>query len=520
MKDGPEKHRKQLYRAASGEWRLTAQERKHILLNNIYGVDIDNQAVEVTKLSLLLKVLEGETDETLKRQLSFVQERALPDLGKNIKCGNSLIGPDYFAGQVLPDEDEMRRINPFDWSAEFPEIMQASGFDSVIGNPPWVSLSGKFGNDCYGKSQINYLVNRFQGNTYMPNMYEYFVSQGLNLTHDRGYFSFIVPDRLGFNSQFVSLRKRVLTEARVLSLLFKAPFPGITADTLIFVLQKGRPNGNTVKIGEHGKSSIVRSQQELLTHRTHRFEYFESTDTMKVIARMEEPSKVVRLGELCDSTSGFGGKSELIQETRTSKKQIQTMKGDSIGRYQIRKKYWFEFRPQNITGRTTNTSKLGATHKILLRKTGDKIIATYDDSGIFPEQSLYFLFNPRTKIEFKFILGVLNSRLLSAYYQTRSLTNRRSIAQVKKVDLDQLPIPLLNVSAFEHRGQHDQMVSLVERMLDLHKRLTATKSPDDKTRLQRQIDATDREIDSLVYDLYGLSEEEIAIMEGAASSDK
>jgi hypothetical protein len=133
VNDGPEKHRKELFQVISpspsgrgegegGDWRLTAQEKKRILLNNIYGVDIDLQAVEVTKLSLLLKVLEGESDETIRRQLSFVQERALPDLGRNIKCGNSLIGPDYFTGQLLPDEDEMRRINPFDWTTEFPSI--------------------------------------------------------------------------------------------------------------------------------------------------------------------------------------------------------------------------------------------------------------------------------------------------------------------------------------------------------------------------------------------------------------
>ena len=69
---------------------------KRILLNNIYGVDIDPQAVEVTKLSLLLKVLEGESEQTISSQLKMFQERALPDLGNNIKCGNSLIGPDFY----------------------------------------------------------------------------------------------------------------------------------------------------------------------------------------------------------------------------------------------------------------------------------------------------------------------------------------------------------------------------------------------------------------------------------------
>ena len=75
--------------------------KKRILLNNIFGVDIDPQAVEVTKLSLLLKVLEGETQQTLATQLRLFHERALPDLADNIKCGNSLIGPDFYNGQQM-----------------------------------------------------------------------------------------------------------------------------------------------------------------------------------------------------------------------------------------------------------------------------------------------------------------------------------------------------------------------------------------------------------------------------------
>lgn len=93
----------------SGDWKLTTAEKKRILVNNIYGVDIDAQAVEVTKLSLLLKVLEEESG-----QLSLGLERALPDLGGNIQCGNSLIGWDYFDGQLIPDEAEVQCVNPFD----------------------------------------------------------------------------------------------------------------------------------------------------------------------------------------------------------------------------------------------------------------------------------------------------------------------------------------------------------------------------------------------------------------------
>src|SRR3990170_1676997 len=122
-------------------WRLTTAERRRILLNNIYGVDIDPQAVEVTKLSLLLKVLEGESEQTIESQLRLFHERALPDLAGNIKCGNSLIGPDFYENQQLTflDEEERYRINAFDWQAEFPEVFKGKnpGFDVVIGNPPY-----------------------------------------------------------------------------------------------------------------------------------------------------------------------------------------------------------------------------------------------------------------------------------------------------------------------------------------------------------------------------------------------
>jgi hypothetical protein len=140
--DGPKKHKERVYEAAHGEWRLTTAERKRILLAHIYGVDIDPQAVEVTKLSLLLKVLEGENQETLSHQLKFAHERALPDLASNIKCGNSLIGPDFYQGQQreLFDEEEALRINVFDWKAEFPEIIRHGGFDAVIGNPPYIRI--------------------------------------------------------------------------------------------------------------------------------------------------------------------------------------------------------------------------------------------------------------------------------------------------------------------------------------------------------------------------------------------
>jgi len=504
------KYAKAVYQNAKGETRLTNAERKRILTAHIFGVDIDRQAVETTKLSLLLKALEGENDTSLARQMLLFQERALPNLSDNIKCGNSLIASDF---SMFPDD--LVRVHAFDWPAQFPDAMKAGGFDAVIGNPPWVSLTGKFGNEICSSDETAYLTNRYNANTYMPNLYEYFVSQGFNLTRSKGRFSFIVPDRLGFNAQFDKLRKRLLTEASITKLQYKLPFPGITADTLIFSLQRTLPDPATeVEIGEHGKTPIRRKQIELLCSKGHTFEYFENLNVMRLVGKLATNPQVKTLGEMFETTSGFGGKSQLITESQVDHRQTPTMKGNSISKYDTLMTYWFEFVPKNITGRTTDRTKLGARPKILLRKTGNSIIATYDDSGIFPEQSLYFLFNKKTDSDFKFVLGLLNSQLMDVFFKAKCLTNKGSIAQVKKVDLDLLPIVGLNLTNSVEKARHDSLVELVEKMLALKPKLRGATSESEKAALQNAVTTTEAEIDRLVYELYGLTDEEIKIVEG------
>jgi len=156
------------------DWRLTTEEKKRILLNNIYGVDIDPQAVEVTKLSLLLKVLEGEKSERIGKQLTITGERVLPSLHENIKCGNSLVGPDIYNDvQVTLDDDEetIFRINAFDWDRAFPAIMQAGGFDAVIGNPPYVRQ------EILGREFKDYAKEHYAVYHGVADLYTYFISK-------------------------------------------------------------------------------------------------------------------------------------------------------------------------------------------------------------------------------------------------------------------------------------------------------------------------------------------------------
>ena len=170
------------------EWHLRTAERKRILLNNIYGVDIDTQAVEVTKLSLLLKVLEGENKATIADLTMYSDERALPDLGNNIKCGNSLIGWDIQQDRPDLTQEELWRINPFDWQDGFQEVFARGGFDAVIGNPPYVRREILSEAKCYFQKHYK----AYHGTA---DLYTYFIEKGITLLRSEGIFSFIVANK-------------------------------------------------------------------------------------------------------------------------------------------------------------------------------------------------------------------------------------------------------------------------------------------------------------------------------------
>ena len=196
----PQKWRKgkrpRLYQSGS-DWKLTIDERKRILLAHLYGVDIDSQAVEVTKLALLLKVLEGENEQTISSQMALFRERVLPDLANNIKCGNSLIGSDFYKGKQpnFFDEEELYRINAFNWENEFPEITKSGGFDCIVGNPPYFSL------DIVSNDYKDYLQSKFhEFATRQSNIYFFFIANSFPILKENGLLSFI-NERYYFNSK-------------------------------------------------------------------------------------------------------------------------------------------------------------------------------------------------------------------------------------------------------------------------------------------------------------------------------
>jgi len=212
--DGPDKHMKRLYQGRHGEWRLTVEERKRILLNNIFGVDIDRQAVEVTKLSLALKLLEGETAETLGQTRQLLADRVLPDLDSNIKCGNSLIGTDFYEKQerLFLAEEELERVNVLDWDKAFPSIMAQGGFDAVVGNPPYVRGESL-------KAYRDYYQSKYASFHGQADLYVYFIERAVRLLAESGRFAFIVSSSFHKTAFGAGLRDWLTANASIESVV-------------------------------------------------------------------------------------------------------------------------------------------------------------------------------------------------------------------------------------------------------------------------------------------------------------
>lgn len=190
------------------------------------------------------------------------------------------------------------------------------------------------------------------------------------------------------------------------------------------------------------------------------------------------------------------------------------LRGSLINRYRTLwdKDYWIQYGPWLAAPR--DPAIFQAPMKILVRQTGDTIIATLVKIGFIARNNLHILLPKDIRYRLCYFLGILNSKLTDFVYTLMNPEKGEALAEVKKKHVEQLPIRTINFSDPADKSRHDRMVQLVEQMLSLHEQLAETRTDHDTTYIQRQIDATDWQIDRLVYELYGLSEEDIAIVEG------
>jgi len=527
----------QIYKRKEGEWNLTIKEKKRILLNNIFGVDIDSQAVEVTKLSLLLKVLEGESKDIFEKQQKLWVERALPDLGNNIKCGNSLIGPDFYNGGVQTssfNEDEMFKINAFDWNKEFSEIMESGGFDAVIGNPPYVLI----GSD--RKDEQEYFTSgKFELTSYKINTYILFLEKGLKLLgSEKSLLGYIIPKSLVFNTYFAKTRASLLENyciPQVVEIREKVFKRAEVGDSILFFVQKCKnplrkklnyykvtnvfPKFNILEYKGNIQSELLKNNEAL---------FFTPPLTIKVNTK--------KLNEVAIVSNGLNPgniRHILLSDKKETSYHKKLTLGRDMQRYSlIWSGTWVNY-DRGIRDKVKITdikSKKGMTpqkkidfalrdpdiykpNKILIRKTSDHIIASYDQEGYYYDSLAYGIqLKKDTKESIFYILGLLNSRLLNYIHDDLSQNKDKTFAKVLAVNLKKLPIRIINFSDKVEKNLHDKIVSLVNKIIELNKLLKEARTETKKIMLLRQINTTEDQIDNAVYELYKLSSEDIKLI--------
>ena len=533
----PENYKRAVYKdPRSGCWRLTIEERKRILTTHIFGVDIDAQAVEVTKLSLLLKVLEGETDQSLSlSQLAF-GDRALPNLADNIKCGNSLIGPEYFAGKLFADPEEMSKVNPFDWKQGFADRLKDGGFDSVIGNPPYV-----FGRDWkelnIGGEQKAYFSAKYSASRYQLDMFSLFMERAFHLVKLGGRVGQIVPNVWLTNTYSSTTRAFVLSQARDLCIAVcpRNVFAGITVDTVVYTLEKSRESGNSFMVKAIKEGGL----KDITTYDAAKYLDGQRPISTSITPQSADLAERIRqrnveLGSLADITRGvhsyrLGGYGESAFGSGPQTKR------DIEERPYHRPKKKPEYRPfvygcdlhRFTPPHATEYVKYGPWlaeprspqffegERVYSRKIlADRLVVTVETISSVADQQVYITKTAQNSVRATFLAGILGSRLIAYFIRSYYDEATQAFPQIKVAQLKALPIPKLNLSRSVDKGRHDQMVRMVDKMLLLHRQLAAAKSAAHKAIMQRQIEATDCQIDQLVYQLYGMTNEEVALIEG------
>lgn len=387
------------------EGRLTTEEKRKILLNNIFGVDIDLQAVEVTKLSLLLKAMEGETEVSIKRQLQFFHERVLPNLDDNIKCGNSLISYDFFDGVMELNKDKTKeledKLKPFDWKSAFPKIFKQGGFDVVIGNPPWVfTRDVEWGEDVKDYYWQNYSIfNKFnntkKNQSGKVNLYILFILRAIQLINRTGTISFIVPNGLLRTTTYDTTRKYLLdnTFIELIVDLKDGVFKGVTASTIIFQLGKFKPNKRTKIIDANYKqdNNINEQKSHYITQKkfaknvSYTFSIFSNDNEIELFDKLKTSNKFLK-DVTIDIIEGIVSKKEYINSKKLTNNYKKFLEGKDINRYSIKFSNRYILFDRNKLHRARPDYVWSSPKKIIIRRIsgGNKpLFCTVDDENYY-----------------------------------------------------------------------------------------------------------------------------------------
>jgi type I restriction-modification system DNA methylase subunit len=486
------------------EVRLTIEEKSQILREHIFGVDIDEQAVEVTKLSLMLKMLEGE--------FGIIPGRAiLPMLDKNIRCGNSLISGSPLGLKDLFGED-FYKTKPFDWKTEFRKIMvDEGGFDAVIGNPPYSSKQSL---------ETKQLTNFFESVEYKCDPYAFFIELGYQKLKKGGMLGFIVPVTWMTNFYYRKLRQLMIKTQSLnkIVLIDGLVFKDANVDTCLLFFNKEsvklrkfewcRAKPDNINIpGVYRDYKIVESEE--------RYDIIPGADNewLKLKSKIDRTSE--RLNSIAKISLGMKLRSnkEFVSQKEDKNHPNPIYFGDDIKRYGfLRPVNFFNYNKAIIVGGTKNPEVHRAKPKIFVQAIRNlslkrRLVATLDIEGSYFIGTVNGIVLFKKAYDIRYVLGLINSNLLNTYFRKRFTTISLTAAF-----LGVLPIKVVHLSNHSDKKLHDDLVALVDVMLDLKKKIQTAKGSQ-KDQIQRQIEKTDKEIDDIVYRLYDINDEEKKIIE-------
>ncbi|MBN1940977.1 MAG: N-6 DNA methylase [Candidatus Diapherotrites archaeon] len=470
-----------------------------IIKKNLFGVDLDQKAVELAQLNLLLKTAD--------------KKHKLPTLQQNIKCGNSLI-----------DEEKIAGTKAFKWEKEFEEVMNQGGFDVVIGNPPYVSIESlEFNQRRNFEKLFESAVGRFD-------LFMLFIEKALILLKEGGYLSFIIPNKFLTNDQSKKLRQILLKTGSVLTIVTSTDkvFESANVSNIIFVFQKNSDAKKCQIVELKNQKMNSRGYVDLKLFsddRDFKFVLTVEQNTQKILSKIASNTK--KLGELAEIKDGIVAgrlKDILFLKTKTNQNIKPLLFGRNINRYSLtfsndfvdyRKNFMNKQEELRAKGKRPGLwlreEKIFERPKILSRQTANKIIATFDDKNFYYEHTLHSTYVKDKNYSPLYILGILNSKLLDFYYQKFINQKGALFPQIRLSFLSNLPIKI--ASKFEQQA----IDKLVTKILSLNKRLNELngKQTSAHQKVEEDIKRTDAEIDELVYQLYGITEEEKKIIEEA-----
>ena len=527
IKEWQKKHRGLAWLDEStGDVHLTVELKRKILTQNIYGVDLDAAAVEVTQLSLYLKMLENENRTTLQRQRELLADETdialLPPLQDNIKCGNSLIASDF---SMMPED--LVRVHAFDWPVQFDPIMKAGGFDAVIGNPPYGADSGE--------ETLAYLRQKFEVAGREVDTYALFMEQSVKLARSGGYVSMIVPTGWYSGAKFPALRRFTAckTDPTIFVNLPYDVFADAWVDTTVYAAKKRKE-----------PTTWPRMERQLVVLKT-----FPKRQKIQSASEFEQDIQTTEFAEwFADGSDTF-----LTYADSRATSLMRRLEKDGVP-FSTYADIQRGVTPFNLAEKPTHKTSLrafeGTVRRYLLDE-GPERYVRFDDTLAEPKPIRYFQ-GPRLLIrelisrqfqiqatkatkdfitnksmqsalplaggpDSNFLLGCFNSRLLSWFFlQKSNIAQRDDFPKIVLKETRSLPFPKMDLKNRADKSRHDKLVVLVDKMLGLMPKLRAATADRDKAALQNAVTATDRQIDQLVYELYNLTTEEIALVEGAA----